>query len=110
MCDYYNDVCMCCVALTRAGREEEALRLLEELAENAIHETRFSLSSHSCFISSYTLIDVCAICRFEDAGHYYWLLAKSCMNHAMRDHLGKHCTVVGVVQLKHHAIYWLCRS
>jgi intraflagellar transport protein 122 len=51
-------------ALTRAGREDEALHLLEELAENAIHET-----------------------RFEDAGHYYWLLAKSCLNHAKRDHL-----------------------
>ncbi|CAI8013338.1 Intraflagellar transport protein 122 homolog, partial [Geodia barretti] len=51
-------------ALTRAGREDEALHLLEELAENAIHET-----------------------RFEDAGHYYWLLAKSCLNHAKRDRL-----------------------
>ena len=41
-----------CSALTRAGREEEALHLLEELAENAIHETRYvyiyiSLSTQS---------------------------------------------------------------
>ena len=37
----HNDVCIY-VALNRAGRETEALHLLEQLAENAINETRYS--------------------------------------------------------------------
>ena len=35
------------VALNRAGRETEALHLLEQLAENAINETRYSI----CIVS-----------------------------------------------------------
>ena len=77
-----------CSALTRAGREEEALHLLEELAENAIHETRSLSLSLSLPTQSLVFTDRCVCCRFEDAGHYYWLLAKSCLNHAKRDHLG----------------------
>ena len=38
----HNDMCMY-VALNRAGRETEALHLLEQLAENAINETRYSI-------------------------------------------------------------------
>ena len=37
----------------------------------------------------YVCVCVC-VCRFDDAGHYYWLLAKSCLSHARRDHLGQY--------------------
>ena len=57
-----------CSALTRAGREEEALHLLEELAENAIHETRsLCLSLSLSPTQSLVFTDRCVCCRFEDA-------------------------------------------
>ena len=42
--------------------------------------------------------DVCVcvcVCRFEDAGHYYWLLAKSYLDHAKRSNTGQ-CVCVCV--------------
>ena len=36
-----------CVALNRAGREAEALHLIEQLAENAINEMRFAIHYRS---------------------------------------------------------------
>ena len=35
------------------------------------------------------------VCRFEDAGHYYWLLAKSYLDHAKRSNTGQ-CVCVCV--------------
>ncbi|XP_013786897.1 intraflagellar transport protein 122 homolog [Limulus polyphemus] len=44
-------------AFHKAGREDEALRVLEQLTHNAVNEKRFS-----------------------DAGYYYWLLSMQCLD------------------------------
>lgn len=44
-------------AFHKAGRQDEALKVLEELTQNAVNENRFS-----------------------DAGYYYWLLSMQCLD------------------------------
>ena len=45
------------------------------------------------------------VCRFEDAGHYYWLLAKSCLSHAKRESLGKSSSSTAFLHV--HRDVWL---
>jgi intraflagellar transport protein 122 len=71
-------------ALDKAGRQTEALHLLEQLAENAITET-----------------------RFEDAGYYYWLLAKSCLRHANRESLDPNSSPLTVEEQSSKFRYYL---
>ncbi|XP_023209528.1 intraflagellar transport protein 122 homolog [Centruroides sculpturatus] len=49
-------------AFHKAGRQDEALRVLEELTHNAVNES-----------------------RFNDAGYYYWLLSIQCLDIAGED-------------------------
>ncbi|KAK9891411.1 hypothetical protein WA026_014648 [Henosepilachna vigintioctopunctata] len=44
-------------AFYKAGRPAEAFKVLEQLTENAVSE-----------------------CRFNDAGYYYWILSRQCLN------------------------------
>lgn len=44
-------------AFHKAGRPEEAFRVLHQLTENAVHES-----------------------RFQDAGFYYWVLSRQCLD------------------------------
>lgn len=44
-------------AFHKAGKPEEAFRVLEELTENAVNEN-----------------------RFDDAGYYYWMLSMQCLD------------------------------
>eukprot|EP00731_Ephydatia_muelleri_P000623 Em0001g623a len=53
-------------ALNKAGRQNEAIHLLEQLAENAIKES-----------------------RFDDAGFYYWMLTKSALESARKEAQGE---------------------
>uniref|UniRef100_T1IRE0 Intraflagellar transport protein 122 homolog n=1 Tax=Strigamia maritima TaxID=126957 RepID=T1IRE0_STRMM len=49
-------------AFHKAGRQDEALRVLEQLTLNAVNEN-----------------------RFDDAGYYYWMLARQCLDMALGD-------------------------
>jgi hypothetical protein len=48
---------LCFSAFHKAGRLDEAFRVLHQLTLNAVNE-----------------------CRFQDAGYYYWVLARQCLD------------------------------
>lgn len=45
------------LAFHKAGKPEEAFNVLSQLTENAVSE-----------------------CRFDDAGYYYWILSRQCLD------------------------------
>jgi len=49
-------------AFHKAGRPEEAFKVLHQLTVNAVNES-----------------------RFEDAGYYYWILARQCLDIANQE-------------------------
>ncbi|KAF2899366.1 hypothetical protein ILUMI_06809 [Ignelater luminosus] len=49
-------------AFHMAGRPDEAFRVLQQLTDNAVRE-----------------------CRFQDAGYYYWILSRQCLDIAKED-------------------------
>ena len=63
-----------------AGKEQEALKLLEKLADSAIEERRYA--KFMSILSTYDLI--VSVLRFGDASHYYWLLSKACQEATQR--------------------------
>lgn len=56
------------IAFHKAGRQQEALNVLEQLTENAVRES-----------------------RFNDAGYYYWMLSMQYLDRAKGMNLGA-CT------------------
>jgi intraflagellar transport protein 122 len=52
----------CFSAFHKAGRPEEAFQVLHQLTVNAVNES-----------------------RFEDAGYYYWILARQCLDIANQE-------------------------
>lgn len=50
------------VAFHMAGRPDEAFRVLQQLTDNAVRE-----------------------CRFQDAGYYYWILSRQCLDIAKEE-------------------------
>lgn len=53
----YINPSFCCLAFHKAGRQNEAVKVLEQLTHNAVVENRFS-----------------------DAGYYYWMLSMQCLD------------------------------
>lgn len=52
-----SEIIVWCTAFHKAGQPEEAFKVLHHLTLNAVHET-----------------------RFNDAGYYYWLLSRQCLD------------------------------
>lgn len=72
---------MALAAFHKAGRQREAVRVLEQLTHNAVLESRFS-----------------------DAAYYYWMLSMQCLEIAQGEELGVSCCLSLLVPLGYDGI------
>ncbi|KAK2571545.1 Intraflagellar transport protein 122-like protein [Acropora cervicornis] len=71
-------------AFHKAGRRDEAVKVLEQLCHNAVVEhsfvERLLVKVHPFKRASLVDMHFCTVCRFHDAGYYFWKLSVQCLD------------------------------
>ena len=86
-------------------RDTVCVHLLRHFLPKCVHTMSCILFSHD-YIAAHSceiFMSIHCICRFDDAGYYYWLLAKSCLHHASKESLGLftlHSTFIHTLLIK----------